>query len=258
MSYTEYLSLALDCAKSCAEFFKEGFYTINSIEWKSDSDPVTMYDKKIEQLSRDFILSKYPHHLILGEEDGLGENINSDYQWILDPIDGTINYIRGIPIVSYSLALIYQGEIVVSVVANPILDEYFWAVRGQGAFLNGKEIKVSTGSHLKQSYLMLGSYNEEYSKIYHHYIKKFQCVRNLGSAALALAYVASGRIDGLLYFRLSPWDVAGGILLVRESGGKVNNINSEVFSLDKVSIVASSPYIHNAIIEPLTDLTQFF
>lgn len=257
MAYEKYLEIALDCAKYITPLFKEGFQGLNSVEWKSASDPVTAHDKKIEKMSREFILSKCPDHIILGEEDGLGENTDSAFKWIIDPIDGTINYIRGISIVSYSLALSYKDEIVVAVISNPILEEYFWAVRGGGAFLNGNPISVNNCVHLKHCYLILGSYNEKYSDIFHKYISQFQCVRNLGSAALALAYVASGRVNGLLYFHLSPWDIAAGILLVTEAGGRVNNINSDNFSLGKPSIVASAPEIHDTITSALRNIEEF-
>lgn len=247
MDLQQYLSVALECAGSISEVFKQGFYELNQIDWKSEKDPVTEYDKKIEQLSRKFLSSRFPTHVILGEEDGLSSDQKSDFKWIIDPIDGTINYTRGISFVSYSLALSYKGEIIVAVVSNPILDEVFYAMKDQGAYFNGMRIEVNQNSNLSQSYLAMGTYKEKYANIYHSLIKTFQCVRNPGSAALALAYVAAGRMDGLVYFNLSPWDMAAGILLVTEAGGKINNIDSPVFDLDKMSIIASSASIHDKL-----------
>ncbi len=254
MDYQNYLSIALACAKQISIVFTEGFYSQNNIEWKSEKDPVTEYDKKIEQISREFILDHYPDHIILGEEDGLYNNNNSDFKWIIDPIDGTINYIRGIPFVAYSLALLYQDEIVISVVSNPILEEYFWAVKGQGAYLNNNKIQVSMCDEIEHCYLAFGTYKEKYVSIYHELIQQFQSIRNPGSAALALAYIASGRMNGAVYFKLSPWDMAGGVLLVTEAGGKVNNINSIDFSLDNFSIIASSSIIHSQLNKIVTTL----
>ncbi len=260
MNYQEYLETALTITDISAKIFKEGFVEISNnknVEWKSESDPVTEFDKKIEKITREYILSKYPDHLVLGEEDGLNSTIASDFKWIIDPIDGTINYIRGIAFVAYSLALSYKDEIVVAVVCNPILDECFHAVKGQGAFLNGKKITVSTCQELKQSYLTLGTYKEEYKEQFHSLVKMFQSVRNPGSAALALAYVAMGRMEAAMYFRLSPWDIAGGYLLVKEAGGIMTNINSDSFSLEKPSILASNPFCYNHIATVLSPLTQF-
>ena len=256
MNYTEYLEVALEIAKKNAPLFKKGFFEKNSTEWKSESDPVTVFDKKIEEETRNFILAKYPDHLVLGEEDGLGENTGSDFEWIIDPIDGTVNYIRGVAFMAYSLALSYKGEIVVAVVANPVLDEYFWAAKGEGAYLNGEKISVSSCEDFKKSYLALGRYTEDYVTEYHTIIKTFQAVRNPGSAALALAYVACGRMEGVLYFNLSPWDMAGGVLLVEEAGGIVTNINSDKFSLKKASILGGNPHTYHATSSILSSLPE--
>lgn len=244
MDFQEYLDFAIEIAKDIAPTFKEGFVIANKVSWKSDSDPVTEYDKKIEQRAKDLILKRYPHHVVLGEEDGLSSSVDSDFQWIIDPIDGTINYIRGVPFVAFSLALTYKGELIVSVVSNPIMDEYFWALKGKGAYLNGEKTQVSTCIDLKKSYLVLGRYNEKYAVPYHRTLKHFQSVRNPGAAALALAYVAAGRMEGALYFRLSPWDMAGGVLLVQEAGGIVTNIDGSEFTLEEPSILAASPFVY--------------
>lgn len=246
MSYQEYLYSALSLSKECAVIFKEGFTNINEISWKEESDPVTEYDKKIELYVRKRLNTLYPTHDILGEEDGL-EGGSSDYQWIVDPIDGTINYIRGIAFVAFSLALSYKGTIIVSVVANPILDEYFWASKGGGAFLNSKPIHVSGIQNLHHAYVVFGRYREQYSSQFHQLIKDFQSVRNPGSAALALAYIAVGRIEGAIYSKLSPWDVAGGWLLIEEAGGIITNLNGSPFSFEDPSLLAGNQQTHNHI-----------
>lgn len=243
MNYQEYLYTAISLSKECTAMFKEGFANIKDISWKEGSDPVTEYDKKIELFVRQRLHLLYPDHDILGEEDGL-EGGSSDYQWIVDPIDGTINYIRGIAFVAFSLALSYKGQIIVSVVANPILDEYFWAIKGGGAFLNSKPIHVSNIQNIHHAYVVFGRYREQYSSQFHQLIKQFQSIRNPGSAALALAYIASGRIEGAIYSKLSPWDVAGGWLLVEEAGGLITNLDGSAFNFDNPSLLAGNSTTH--------------
>ncbi|MGL4561590.1 MAG: inositol monophosphatase family protein [Brevinema sp.] len=253
----QYTETALLIAKKIAPTFKEGFYQINQIDWKSAGDPVTEYDRKIEQMTRDLLSEYYPDHVVLGEENGLQNNTESDFKWIVDPIDGTVNYTRSIPFVAYSLALSYRNEIIAAVVANPILDEYFYATKGEGAYLNNTKLTVSNNDVFKQCYISYGSYNSKYSVPIHTLINAFQSVRSPGSAALALAYIAAGRMDGLVYFRLAPWDMAAGILLVQEAQGQVSNINNHVFDLEKSSIIAGSSLIHQKISEQFIDFAEF-
>ncbi|MGL4561135.1 MAG: inositol monophosphatase family protein, partial [Brevinema sp.] len=137
--------------------------------------------------------------------------------------------------------------LIVGVVSNPILNEIFHAVKGKGAFLNGKKISVNTDRTISHSYLCLGTYKEKYASIYHSLIDHFQSVRNLGSAALALAYVAEGRIDGAVYFKISAWDIAAGVLILQEAGGVIRNVGSTDFNLEIPSIVASTPQAHTIL-----------
>ncbi|MGL4394640.1 MAG: inositol monophosphatase family protein [Brevinema sp.] len=222
MNTQDFLKVALECESKISNIFKEGFYQKQDITWKSEKDPVTIYDQEIEKITREIISSYYPDHAILGEEEGLSSNI-SDYKWIIDPIDGTINFTRKLPFVSFSLALSYKDDIIVALVSNPILGEVFHAIKGEGAFLNGQKITVSKERKTSQSFLCLGTYKPQFVDIYHTLIEEFQSVRNLGSAALALAYVADGRIDGAIYFKISAWDIAAGVLILKEAGGIVNN-----------------------------------
>ncbi|MGL4677664.1 MAG: inositol monophosphatase family protein [Brevinema sp.] len=240
MDYQEYLDTALSIIRQCVPIFQEGFVKTNRVTWKGEGDPVTEYDKKIEFFIRQQITQKYPDHIILGEEEGLQNSSDSKFQWIVDPIDGTNNYIRGINFVSLSLALAYQNEIIVSVVADPNSKEYFWAIKGKGAFLNDEKIQVSKTGNLKQSYIALGTYKEKYIKEFHQMIHTFQSVRNPGSAALAMAYVAAGRIEGAVYFSLSAWDVAGGWLLIKEAGGIISNIDGTPFTLENPSLLTGN------------------
>ncbi|MGL4367748.1 MAG: inositol monophosphatase family protein [Brevinemataceae bacterium] len=254
MDYNQYLSTALELAKNIAPIFREGFFRDNDVEWKTESDPVTEYDRRIEELTQTYILSKYPEHLILGEEYGLCKDMQTDFQWIVDPIDGTINYIRGIPFTAYSLALMYQNEVIVAVIYNPIIDEFFWATKDNGAFLNGKKIHISSCNKLKKGYLSMGAYKKRYFSYFERLVPAFQSVRSTGSAALALAYVAAGRIDAALYFHLAPWDMAAGFLLIKEAGGIATNIGSTSFSIKEPSILAANSYIYSYISNELSSL----
>ncbi len=248
MNYQEYLDLALSIYEDISPIFKEGFFKTNTIMWKHENDPVTEYDQKIEALVRELILKQYPEHIILGEEDGLQNNTGSDFEWIVDPIDGTANYIRSIPFVAFSLALSYKGQIIVSVVANPIIDECFWAVRGEGAYLNGQAISASSITDFKKSYINFGRYSRKYINEYHKINNTFQSVRNAGSAALVLAYVACGRMEGTVYPNLSPWDVAGGWLLVEEAGGNITNMDGSTFTLEEPSLLAGNKVTHPQLV----------
>ncbi|MGL5956857.1 MAG: inositol monophosphatase family protein [Brevinema sp.] len=247
MEYQEYLDTALAIVKQCTPIFQQGFSNSNRIMWKGERDPVTEYDQKIELFIRQQITQKYPDHIILGEEEGLQNYSDSKFQWIVDPIDGTINYIRGIAFVSLSVALAYQNEIIVSLVADPINNEYFWAIKGKGAFCNNKKIQVSNIDNLKQSYIALGTYKDKYTKEFHEMLHIFQSVRNPGSAALAMAYVAAGRMEGALYFSLSAWDVAGGWLLIEEAGGFISNLDGTPFTLDNPSLLAGNHSSYSAL-----------
>ncbi|NBI07403.1 inositol monophosphatase family protein [Senegalia massiliensis] len=207
----------------------------------SDIDLVTEIDDLSEKIIIKGIKREYPDHDILSEESEF-EKTDSDYLWIIDPLDGTTNYAQGLPIFAVSIALEFRGKIVLGVVYNPMLDEMFSAVKGKGTYLNGKEIKIGGKDELIKSVIATGfaydrNTNENnnisnFSKI----LPKVRGIRRMGAAAYDLACVACGRLDGYWEFNLKSWDVAAGILIIKEAGGEVVDISGG----KNVSIIAGN------------------
>ncbi|MDY6874401.1 MAG: inositol monophosphatase family protein [Chloroflexota bacterium] len=221
------------------------------IRHKSRTDLVT----KADHASEDFLIGEireaFPNHAINAEESGqLAGTLK--HQWFIDPLDGTLNYAHGVPIYCVSIAYAYQGELMLGVIYDPTRDEMFSAENGQGAFLNDKPIDVSDYENLIDCMLVTGFPHDEWGTPndnvinFIHFSKQTQTVRRLGSAALDIAYVAAGRLDGFWEVSINSWDVAAGGLLVREAGGKVTNLDGDPnFLKEPISIVAANPVIHS-------------
>ena len=199
----------------------------------------------------------YPHHSILAEESGASDT-SSDYKWVIDPLDGTTNFLHGLPIFSVTIGIEYKGEIVAGVVYDPNLDELFTAEKGSGAYLNGKRMKVTSSSALIDSLLVTGfpydiAQNPD-NAIGHfvNFLAEARGLRRLGSAAIDLSYVAAGRFDGFWEVNLNPWDMAAGILFVREAGGRVTDFNGQETSIYKKQVLASNGTIHDAMLRILS------
>ncbi|MCE5286257.1 MAG: inositol monophosphatase [Pelosinus sp.] len=210
----------------------------------SGIDLVTEIDQQSEKMILGFIREIYPDHAILAEESGRFEQ-DSEYLWIVDPLDGTTNYAQGLPIFSISIALEYQGETVLGVVYSSVTDQMFTAIKGQGAYLNGIRIGVSTKQELLDCVLATG-FPYDITETPHNNIAYFnelvlktRAVRRMGSAAYDLALVAAGRFDGFWEMNLSPWDVAAGMLLVTEAGGSIIHFRDD----RKVSIICGNSVI---------------
>ncbi|MDD3150472.1 MAG: inositol monophosphatase family protein [Candidatus Gastranaerophilales bacterium] len=244
---------ALEAGKIHMEFFnhdKEIFFKQNEF------DLVTNVDRQSEQVICSIIKQEYPEHAFLGEESGASTNL-SEYLWIIDPLDGTTNYTHNFPHFAVSIGLYKSGKPLLGVVLDPFKKEMFWAIKGEGAFLNDKKISVSNADCLKKALLATGfpygrdnilEKNLEYFK---KFIYKAQAVRRPGSAALDLCYVASGRLDGFWELNLSPWDVAAGVLIIEEAGGKVTNFNSDKFDYNIKNILATNKKIYTEMQEEL-------
>ncbi len=249
-----YLQTALKAASAAANIQLEHVGKDLGIESKSsDSDLVTIVDKACEEIIRSIILEAHPDHSILGEEGGsVG---TSRYQWIVDPLDGTVNYAHGFPFFCVSIALEIDGVRMVGVVHDPNRHEVFTAVRGEGAFLNGKAIKVSSIAALNgRAMLATGfPYDTDAALKSVDVFRKFLAlglpVRRPGAAALDLAYIACGRIDGFFEYKLQAWDCAAGILIIEEAGGQVSNFDGETYQYENKKIVASNGLIHTAMLE---------
>tara|TARA_Y100001970_G_scaffold117726_1_gene146311 strand:- start:95 stop:835 length:741 start_codon:yes stop_codon:yes gene_type:complete len=205
---------------------------------KGPSDFVTNSDYKVEKIIINELSKSKKKYYLISEESGKIENENKSGCWIIDPIDGTTNFLNGIPHFAISIALKIKNEIISGVIYDPIKDEMFYAEKNNGAYLNNKRIRVSKKNNLDNCLFATGGKNE---------IKTKLNIRKFGSASLDLAYVAAGRYDGFFQKNLSLWDVAAGLILIKESGGKVNKINLE--RNNNVKIYASNNSIHEKMLD---------
>lgn len=222
---------------------------------KGRNDFVSQVDKAAEAVIIDTIKKAYPHHSILAEESGLSRSDDEDIVWIIDPLDGTTNFLRGFPHFCISIALKAQGKVQHGVIYDPVRDELFSASRGQGAQVNGKRLRVSKMDKVEGSLLGTGFPYRDFSRL-DPYLAFFKAViprcagiRRAGAAALDLAYVASGRLDGFWEFGLSPWDIAAGGLMIQEAGGWITTITGEPDYLNGDSILAGTPKVYQQMLE---------
>ena len=251
------LNTAIEAARKAGALLKEGFRSQFSVTSKSQyHDLVTEYDLRAEAIILEHIRAQFPMHAILTEESGHHEAI-SDITWVIDPLDGTVNFAHGIPLFCVSIAAIRNNDILIGVIYSPITDELFTAEHGKGAYFNGNPIKVTDITTLTKSFLVTGfpysvSENPGYCiEHFSHLVSMGIPVRRLGSAALDLAYVASGRFDGFWEVLLQPWDMAAGALLVREAGGIVIDYHGKQLDMHlSSSIIAGNTVLaHEILIE---------
>ena len=251
------LNFAIETAKSAGNILLEKFGRKIAISKKGAIDLVTEADLASEKLIIDRIKSYYPRHSILAEESGEAVIIDdSKWKWIVDPLDGTTNYAHGYPCFCVTLAVEHEGEIVIGVSYDPTRDEMFSAEKGRGASLNSKTITVSETKKLSDSLLVTGfpydlSQRDNFAGNFTTMLLKSRAVRRDGSAAIDLAYVACGRFDGFWEEGLNPWDMAAGILLVKEAGGIVSNYDGSEFSIYNPPLCTSNGLIHNEMLEVL-------
>ena len=219
---------------------------------KSHNDFVTQVDQQAEAAIIEVIRDHYPEHAILAEESGAqGEH---EFQWIIDPLDGTTNFIHGFPVFSVSIAVAQAGELQHGVVYDPLRQEIFSASRGQGAQLDGRKIRVSKAVALKGSLIATGFPYRMTEKNMDRYLGMLKAVmletagvRRPGSAALDLCYLASGRVDGFWELGLSRWDIAAGALIIREAGGRISDFDGTDRFLDTGNVVAGTPKVYGAL-----------
>lgn len=246
-----------ELARNAGRILHENYEKDLNIKFKGDIDLVTHVDHESEKFIIDEINNSFRDHKFLAEESGESEN-QSDHLWIIDPIDGTVNYAHGVPFFCVSIAYAYQGKVVLGAVFDPMRNEMFSAERGHGATLNGNPLRVKEQDTLKKSLLVTGfPYDAWYTETnnfanYEKFGKMSQGVRRLGSAALDLCYVASGRMDGYWELSIKQWDIAAAGLIAEEAGAKVTNIQNQKNYLDEpLSIVAANPALHELIIQNL-------
>lgn len=238
------------------------FGKAHRVKEKPGAGIVTEADPAAENYLVKQILRKFPESSIITEETGKYPG-KSDLLWVIDPLDGTTNYAHGFPWFCVSIA-VYQGtQALAGGIYHPILEEFYFAERGLGSFLNGKKIRVSRTAKFSQALLGTGFYYSkkkqlaEEMKIFHHMNELVQAVRRPGSAALDLACVAAGRFDGFWERGLSSWDVAAGLLLVEEAGGTCSNYNGGPTDLFSAEIVASNSRIHEELVKAIRSSKEF-
>ena len=253
------INIALRAGRKAAELIERAFERVDllTIETKSRNDFVTEVDKAAEKEIIYHLRKAYPDHSFHGEEGGSQPGKNADYEWIIDPLDGTTNFIHGVPHFSISIACKYKGQIEHAVVIDPVKREEFTASRGRGAALNGRRLRVSNRRGLEGALIGTGipfsGYALEHIGPYLACVQEIagqtSGIRRCGSAALDLAYVAAGRFDAFWEMNLNEWDIAGGILLVKEAGGLVSDFNGGADYLQTGHIVCGSPKVFKPILQ---------
>ena len=248
------ISVASAAARKASDIITRAFRDIDliKVEKKSQTDFVTAVDRAVEQTLIEEIKERFPDHKFIGEESGVSGNRDSDIEWIIDPLDGTTNFIRGIPQFAISIGCKVNGRLEHGLILDPIQDDEFSASRGDGARLNGKRIRVSQNKSLAGSLLATGiPFSKETLPHTEAYL---QCtsdllaqntsgIRRMGAASLDLAYLAAGRFDGFYEMNLKPWDIAAGVLIVREAGGLVADLSGGDNYLKSGNIICGNPKV---------------
>jgi myo-inositol-1(or 4)-monophosphatase len=237
----EYLDAAVQAARAAGALIRENFGRPLQVNAEEAHDIKLELDVRSQEVITKLLLTKFPDHAILGEE-GSAENTSTEIEWVIDPIDGTVNYFSGIPHFCISIALREKNEILVGVIYDPIREELWHAQRGGNAYLNGRPIAVSQSNHISQSIVSIGMSKtmteiDVAFSIFKDLMKRARKCRLMGSAALDLAYVASGRLDAYIERSVNWWDIAAGVLLVNCAGGSVAISPSTVQS-GKLSLIA--------------------
>jgi len=246
------LTFAGETATGAGKILKKGFNRPIRVTFKGRINPVTDYDLKSEKYIVSSIARTYPHHEILAEE-GTTTGRSSNYRWIIDPLDGTVNFSHGFPIYCVSIALEYEQKMIVGVVYDPERDELFSAARDNGAFLNGRRTHVSSEKRLGRALLATGfaydiaSTRRNNLGLFARMAKQAQGVRRPGSAAIDLCWLASGRIDGFWELNLYPWDTAAAALIVTEAGGTISRLDGRSYSIFDKDLLASNSRLHRSM-----------
>lgn len=256
-----FLDAAISAAMLGGDILKKHWGNIKSIEDKKYvGDLVTEADKGSEDIIIKELRKKFPNIPLLGEESGLHKGSENELLWVIDPLDGTTNYAHGYPFVGISIALLSYGEPIVGVVYNPLLNEMFHSCLGRGSFLNYRKIQVSNVFELEKSLLATGFFygrrekqDNNYAE-FAHLTNLTQGVRRAGSASIDLAYVGAGRLDGFWENDLNPWDIAAGVLIVKEAGGQVTSYDGTPLELMKPKILATNGKIHSQVSHSLSNV----
>ena len=252
------LKVAQEAARRAGQIQREyAGRRIHITSKSTSSDLVTEVDVKCEEAIIAAIREVFPNHAALAEEHGDYTASQGKMLWIIDPLDGTVNYAHGFPMYCSSVALEADGKVVVGAVYDPVRDEMFCALAEGGAWLNGQPIHVSSSASLEESLLATGfPYTIKTEKVnnlaqFTAFAMRAQAIRRPGAAALDLCYVACGRLDGFWEFHLKPWDMAAGALILTEAGGEISGVTGKPFTIYNPSVVASNKHIHTLMIQTL-------
>lgn len=251
------LNTAVKAARRAATIINRASNDLDSlnVRVKQDNDFVSEVDHAAEQAIIETLLTAYPQHAILAEESG--QTGDSEFQWIIDPLDGTTNFLHGFPQYAISIALMVRGQLDQAVVYDPTRNELFTASKGSGAFLNDRRIRVSRRTKLAESLVGTGfpyrdfTHLDAYTGMFRDLVQKTSGLRRPGSASIDLAWVAAGRTDGFFEIGLNPWDIAAGCLLVKEAGGLVSDFTGEDGYLKSGHVVAGNPKVFAQLLQAI-------
>ncbi len=259
------LNIAVKAARAAGAIINRASLDIERLQVvaKAHNDFVTEVDQAAEQAIIDIILEAYPGHGILAEESGRSQGAkNADYVWIIDPLDGTTNFIHGFPVYAVSIALAFRGQVQQAVVYDPTRNDLFFASKGKGAYLNDRRLRVSKRTRMLEALIgtgfpfRKGDNFQRYMKMFEEVMVQCAGLRRPGAASLDLCYVAAGYYDGFFETGLSPWDVAAGSLIITEAGGLVGNFTGESDFLYQREIVAATPRIYGQLVKTLAPYTR--
>lgn len=253
---TEPITVAIEVAKKAGQFLLEskGKLSESEINEKARNDFVTRVDHQSEQLIVDTLLSHFPEHTVLAEERGATSRTHEEYRWIIDPLDGTKNYIQDIPVFCISIALEKNNQIILGVVYDPVHDEIFSAKIGQGAYCNGVPIRVSQRD-LSQALIATGfpfkskQHLPQYLLCFEEIFLQCSGIRRMGSAALDLCYTAMGKFEGFWELGLSAWDIAAGSLIIKEAGGIITDFSGDNNYLNSGFVVCGNKPTHQFLVK---------
>ncbi len=259
------LNIAIRAARAAGAIINRAALDVDvlKVAAKGTNDFVTEVDRAAEQAIIQVLLDAYPEHGILAEESGREHGSrSSDYLWIIDPLDGTTNFIHGFPVYAVSIALSFRGKVEQAVVYDPTRNDLFFASKGRGAFMNDRRLRVSKRIRLADSLIgtgfpfRRGDNFKRYMKMFEEVMPHCAGLRRPGAAALDLCYVAAGWYDGFFETGLSPWDVAAGSLMITEAGGLVGNFTGEADFLHQRELVAGNPRIYAQLVQMLAPYTR--
>lgn len=250
------LETATAAARAGAEVVRSAFLSTDlDVRLKGAHDVVTAADHDSEAAILEIVRHRHPDHPVLAEESGLSSGEDSTFRWLIDPLDGTTNFSRGLPVFAVSVACQQGGETVAAAILDPCGENLFTAARGNGAWWNGRRMRVSSAGGLEGAFLATGypwrsrQALDRYLDLFRDLFLDARGIRRCGAAALDLAYTAAGVYDGFFEFRLAPWDFAAGDLLIREAGGRISDLDGGSSFYEGGNILAGGPAVHRALLE---------